>query len=49
MTNESRPGSAEGGPASAPTESDQIVQRRANIEGLKALGVDLGDRVGHPA
>ena len=37
---ESRAGSAEGGPV----ESDQVIQRRANLDALRQLGVDVYPR-----
>jgi lysyl-tRNA synthetase, class II len=39
MTNDNRPGSGGG-----PGESDQILQRRANLEALRQLGVDVYPR-----
>jgi lysyl-tRNA synthetase class 2 len=39
-----RPASAEGGPGDGPTESDQILQRRANLDALRQLGVDVYPR-----
>jgi lysyl-tRNA synthetase class 2 len=48
MSNDRRPGAADGRPAGPPanvaTESDQIVQRRANLEALRQLGVDVYPR-----
>jgi lysyl-tRNA synthetase class 2 len=45
MSNEGRAGSAEGGPAAAaPNESDQVIQRRANLESIRQLGVDVYPR-----
>jgi lysyl-tRNA synthetase class 2 len=44
MTDHRRPDSAEGGPGDAAAASDQIVQRRANLEALRQLGVDIYPR-----
>ena len=44
MSNERRPGSGEAGSGGTVAESDQIVQRRANLEALRQLGVDLYPR-----
>jgi len=49
MSNDRKPGSAEGGPADAPAESDQIVQRRANLDALRQLGVDVYPRKFDPS
>jgi lysyl-tRNA synthetase, class II len=43
MSNEGRPGSGEAGPG-AVAESDQIIQRRANLDALRQLGVDVYPR-----
>jgi lysyl-tRNA synthetase, class II len=44
MSNERRPGSGESGPGGIVAESDQIIQRRANLEALRQLGVDIYPR-----
>jgi len=44
MSNDRRAGSGGAGPADLPTESDQIIQRRANLDALRELGVEVYPR-----
>ena len=44
MSTDRRPGAGDAGPAAPIPESDQIVQRRANLEALRQLGVDVYPR-----
>jgi lysyl-tRNA synthetase class 2 len=41
MSQERKPGSGEAGSGGSVTESDQIIQRRANLDALRQLGVDV--------
>jgi len=43
MTNDRSPGSDDG-PDEGPPESDQIIQRRANLDAIRQLGVDVYPR-----
>ena len=44
MTNDRRPGSGAAGAGEPPSESDQIIQRRANLDAIRQLGVDVYPR-----
>jgi lysyl-tRNA synthetase class 2 len=44
MSNDRHAGPGGAGPADLATESDQIIQRRANLEALRDLGVDVYPR-----